>query len=167
MGFRLTDNAVPFFKILRKLLQTNIRSKHHATFLQKCIDEQQTPKGLRSNVTSQIPEQDIEFTFLWERAHTRFATELTTLLCQYYNRRAVKTQKGIVDTNAALKKECSEEVLKNITEYLDRLGKDLKSTLEDRRAKKLAAVTENKEGSPESTQQENPTSLTSPNTTPA
>lgn len=152
LGFRLPDNIIPFFKILRKLHQTKIKSQHHSTFLQKCLDERYTPKGLRSNVTSQIPDQDIEFTFRWEKAHQAFATELTTLLCSYYTERVENTIQKIEEKTEALKKECNEETLGKIQEYLGRLDKDLETTLTDRRAKKLLNI--NTGGSNDSNQQQ-------------
>lgn len=160
LGITLKDSVVPYFKVLRKLKQTIIRSEHHSTFLQRCIDEEQTPKGLRSKITSQIPEQSIAFTLRWEDAHRRFATELTTQLCEYYKDRALISREQFQDNLEKLKELCNEETTLKITEYLDRLAQDLEASLADRRTKKLQKVREDSGAS----RNAGATSSTSPNT---
>lgn len=46
-GIRIPDIAVPFFKVARKLALSKVRVNHHAMYLNECVKDKHTPKGLQ------------------------------------------------------------------------------------------------------------------------
>ena len=79
--------AVPYFKIARKLALNLNKSIHHSTYLKSCIDRNVGPRGLQARVAPQIPDSDWTFSLKWEQAHQEFSLKLTKLLHEYYENR--------------------------------------------------------------------------------
>lgn len=123
---RIPDDAVPYFKILRKLVMTHTKASHHSTFLHDCLTRRATPKGLQVKLTAQVPDPDLDFSLKWDQAHWEFSKTLTTLLANYYLARAKTTEKSIVTASSELAKRCDKETL----EYIHQLNKTIETNLQ-------------------------------------
>lgn len=133
---RIPDDAVPYFKILRKLVMTHTKATHHSTFLHDCINRRATPKGLQAKISAQIPEPDLDFTLKWEQAHWDFSRELTTLLANYYSNRAKTTEGLIAKASTELATRCDQTTLTYIHKLNSTLEQTLKTDLQERRNRK-------------------------------
>lgn len=135
---RIPDDAVPYFKILRKLITTQIKSQHHSEYLKECLARRATPKGLQVKLSAQIPEPDLNFSLKWDQAHWNFSKHLTTLLADYYSARVKLTTAEIATAYKELTARCDPETLQYINKLNLNIQDKLKQELLERRNKKIA-----------------------------
>lgn len=64
-----------------------VRSDQHIAFLQKSIASGTIPKGLRTRVYPQLPQNNTDFSINWDECHMNFGIELTNILLEYWTNR--------------------------------------------------------------------------------
>ena len=129
-------NAVPHFKIARKLALNLNKSNHHATYLENCLSRNAAPRGLQARVAPQIPDSDWAFSLKWEQAHQEFGLKLTELLLEYYNTRKAKLNVEIESTKSHLESVCTPEVLTHMEKIISNMEEAQTKTLQERRQRK-------------------------------
>lgn len=133
---RFPDDAVPYFRVCRKLTLNRNKSIHHSDYLRHCLKEKITPKGLQAKVPPQVPEPNIDFTIKWEKAHLKFFKELTQLLSEYYAERVQTLNRQIDTTRLSLKELCSDSQMSLIEGLISSLAITQQTALEERRTRK-------------------------------
>lgn len=134
---RIPDSAVPYFRSARRALQGQVRSNHHATYLNLCLEQNTTPKGLQTRVPPAIPEPDFNFSIEWEKAHNDFARALTILLSQYYTERKTRLQNQLETCKNQILTLCSPETNQHINLLLEQTERELLVELSKRRENKI------------------------------
>ena len=129
-------DAVPYFKIARKLAINQTRAQHHYTYLATCQTKHQPPRGLQARVSPQIADPDWEFNLKWETAHQNFGIELTKILAGYYERRIANLNKEIEKAKGCLRERCTTEIIAHIEVVISNMLKTEETNLQERRTKK-------------------------------
>ena len=135
---RIPDQAVPYFRLYRKMVLNRNKAEHHHMYLTTCIDTNLTAKGLQTQVAPQVPDQDFEFSIKWEHAHLQISKELTILLCEYYKNRIDKTKLQITKAHDQLTKLCNQQQLNHIDNIIQGQEAVQQQTLKERRDKKTS-----------------------------
>ena len=134
---RIPSDAVPYFKVARKLALSYNRALHHQKYLNECLEKRTIPKGLQLKVAAQIPEPNLDFTIKWEIAHLNFSKELTKLLSEYYQTRVNTLKESIETTKTSLITLCDTNTLQNIQNIIAKLEISQAEALQQRRNKKM------------------------------
>lgn len=133
---RIPDQAVPHFKILRKLCTNKAKAEHHHKFLEQCLKDETSPRGLQPKIRPQVGEPTLEFTLIWEQTLSRFSRELTNLLYNHYTERISTLEHQIDVHKSPLEKTCNQDQIDYITELIGNLVVKQTETLKQQRTTK-------------------------------
>lgn len=137
---RIPDDAVPHFRVLRKLVLSLNRATHHAEYLNECLSRRASPKGLQAKIQPQVPETDLEFTLEWEKTHWEFSRSLTQQLHNYYKKRAKKLATTVERTRQEIITRCSQDTVTYINNLISSLEESQAKTLQEKRQQKIAGT---------------------------
>ena len=134
---RIPDHAVPYFRICRKLALNLNKARHHYTYLNECVNNNISPKGLQPRIPPQTSEQDFDFTVKWETTHLEFSKKLTILLCDYYRERINKIQLDLTKGKSQIDALCSDKQVELVNDLIHSLEATQIQALQERRNKKI------------------------------
>ena len=133
---RIPADAIPYYKLARKIATNLKKASNHTKFLNECIIKNTVPKGLQGKVTPQIPENDWEFILKWEQTQLDCAKKLRLLLKDYYQSRQQTLQKDFEDAKTKLENKCAPEEYKLALDLITKIEETVDKQQKTKKTKK-------------------------------
>ena len=137
-NIRIPADAVPYYKLARKIGVNLVKAQQHDNYLNQCILRSIVPKGLSFKVKAQIPEPDWKFQLRWDQAQLECSKKLRDLLKEYYYERVTELQTRYITTFEEIEQRCHDPtVINKMKELINKLKDSVEKGLTERKNQKI------------------------------